>query len=385
VTGLYNHRAIHQRLRVEFQRSVALTKPLSIIMMDLNDFKLFNDTYGHPVGDEILKQVARALAADARPQDVFGRYGGDEFIAVLPETELEQAVEIANKLQQRMQSVGFKRHNDERTVPVTLSYGVAAYPKNGTTRHDLLSMADSSLYMAKRSGAAISVPNDKRRALRALCRDSSFEVLDAMVTAVDNKDQYTGHHSEDVTEYALWIADALGMSEESMRVVRIGGLLHDVGKIGVPDEILRKPGRLTPEEYEVMKRHVRIGALMVGAVPGMGDILDAVASHHERWDGTGYPDCLAGEAIPLLGRILAVGDAFSAMTTDRPYRKGLEWHVALEEIRANAGTQFDPAIAHAFLVAAAKYQTLHMAPAPGVSPRAFDSTLEGIGPSPLAH
>jgi HD-GYP domain-containing protein (c-di-GMP phosphodiesterase class II) len=149
-----------------------------------------------------------------------------------------------------------------------------------------------------------------------------------------------------------------------MRVIRIGGLLHDVGKIGVPDEILRKPGRLTPEEYEVMKRHARTGALMVSAVPGMEAILDAVAYHHERWDGKGYPDALAGEQIPLLGRILAVGDAFSAMTTDRPYRKGMDWAMALQEIKVNAGTQFDPAIAQAFLKAANKYLPIRTAPAP---------------------
>jgi len=355
VTGLYNHRAIHQRLRVEFQRAVAVDKPLSVVMMDLNDFKLFNDTYGHPVGDDVLKQVASALSASSRPGDLLGRYGGDEFIAVLPDTDLDTAVDVAKSVQDRMSSVGFKRHNDERTVPVTLSFGVAAYPQNGTTRHELLTLADSNLYEAKRSSGGIKVESGNRRALRALCRDSSFEVLDAMVTAVDNKDRYTGRHSEDVTEYALWIAETLGMSEETMRVIRIGGLLHDVGKIGVPDEILRKPGRLTPDEYEVMKRHARIGALMVSAVPGMEEILGAVASHHERWDGKGYPDNLAGDDIPLLGRILAVGDAFSAMTTDRPYRKGLDPFVALEELRANTGTQFDPTMVQAFLTAAAKY------------------------------
>jgi len=364
VTGLYNHRAIHQRLRVEFQRATVSDIPLSLIMMDLNNFKLFNDTYGHPVGDEVLKQVAQALSGESRTGDHLGRYGGDEFIVVLPETTLDAAVEIANRLQERTKMIGFRRPNDERTVPVTLSFGVAAYPQNGTTRHELLALADSNLYEAKRSSTGISVANDNRRALRALCRDSSFEVLDAMVTAVDNKDRYTGHHSEDVTEYALWIAESLGLSDETMRVIRIGGLLHDVGKIGVPDEILRKPGRLTPEEYEVMKRHARIGAIMVSAVPGMEEILDAVASHHERWDGNGYPDALAGEDIPLLGRILAVGDAFSAMTTDRPYRKGLDPLVALEEIRANAGTQFDPAMVQAFLMAAAKYLPLRLAPAP---------------------
>lgn len=187
--------------------------------------------------------------------------------------------------------------------------------------------------------------------------EASFEVLDALITAVDNKDHYTRKHSEDVTEYALWIAAELGLPEETMRTLRIGGLLHDVGKIGVPDEILRKPGRLTPEEFENMKRHPRLGELIVGGIPGMESILDVVRSHHERWDGKGYPDQLSGEQIPFMGRLLAVADAFSAMTTDRPYRKGLAFDAALEEIRANIGTQFDPIMAEAFLSAFEKHTT----------------------------
>jgi putative nucleotidyltransferase with HDIG domain len=195
---------------------------------------------------------------------------------------------------------------------------------------------------------------ETQRAHRALRTEGSFDVLDAMVTAVDNKDRYTRHHSEDVTEYALWIAEELGYSEGTQRVIRIGGLLHDVGKIGVPEDILRKPGKLSDEEYETMKRHTQLGTLIVGGVAGMESIIDIVRSHHERWDGKGYPDGLAGEDIPLLGRLLAVADAFSAMTTDRPYRRGLPWEVALSEIRKNIGTQFDPEMAKAFLATAAK-------------------------------
>jgi putative nucleotidyltransferase with HDIG domain len=179
-----------------------------------------------------------------------------------------------------------------------------------------------------------------------------------MVTAVDNKDSYTRRHSEDVTNFALWIAEELGFSEETMRIIRIGGLLHDVGKIAVPDDILRKPGRLTQEEFEIMKQHPHLGALIVGAIPGMESILDVVRSHHERWDGKGYPDALEGEKAPLLGRLLAVADAFSAMTTDRPYRKGLDWDAAMKEIRAGMGTQFDPKMAQAFLRAAEKYRPI---------------------------
>jgi putative nucleotidyltransferase with HDIG domain len=169
-----------------------------------------------------------------------------------------------------------------------------------------------------------------------------------MVTSVDNKDKYTRQHSEDVTKYALWLAQELRLSDETMRVIRIGALLHDVGKIGIPEEILRKPGHLTPEEYEVIKQHPNLGALIVGAVPGMESIVDAVRHHHERWDGRGYPDKLAGTDIPMIGRIMAVADAFSAMTTNRAYRAGMDWQTALGEIQKNIGTQFDPLMARAF-------------------------------------
>lgn len=354
VTGLLNHRAVHHHLDRELEIARKQEDTLAVIMIDLNNFKLFNDTYGHPVGDQVLKSVAQMLRETCRDSDYTGRYGGDEFLLVLPGTELKGAYSLAERVRERMQFMGFRHQGDDRTVPVTLSFGIAVFPMDSANRHELLTIADSNLYTAKRSEDGIRATSEIQRANRQLRSEGSFESLDAMVTAVDNKDQYTRRHSEDVTEYALWIADELGVSEETLRLIRIGSLLHDVGKIGVPDEILRKPGRLTPEEYEIMKRHPRLGAMIVGAVPGMENVVDAVRAHHERWDGNGYPDATPGEETPFLGRLLAVADAFSAMTTDRPYRKGMDWNRAIQEIQANVGTQFDPTMAHAFLRAARK-------------------------------
>jgi putative nucleotidyltransferase with HDIG domain len=175
-----------------------------------------------------------------------------------------------------------------------------------------------------------------------------------MITAIDHKDHYTRRHSEEVTEYALWIAEELGLSEEQKHALRLGGLLHDVGKIGIPDSVLLKPGLLTAEEYEAMKQHTVLGAVMLAALPEMEKIVPLARSHHERWDGQGYPDGLAGEQIPLLARILAVADAFSAMTTDRPYRKGMDVPAALTELQRHRGTQFDPAIVDVFVAAVQK-------------------------------
>jgi diguanylate cyclase (GGDEF)-like protein len=361
VTDLLNHRAIHQRLRGALQQARERREPLAVLMIDLDNFKLFNDTYGHLVGDQVLKRAAETLTAECGEGALIARYGGDEFLVALPGGDTEAALAVAMRLRDRMHADGFQRPGEERTVPITLSFGIAAFPEDSQDRHELLTLADANLYAAKQSDDRIKSTTDTQRTHRQLRVESSFSVLDAMVTAVDNKDRYTRRHSEDVTDYALWIAEELGFSEETMRTLRIAGLLHDVGKIGVPDEILRKPGRLSAEEWEVMKRHPHLGALIIGGVPGMEAILPAVRSHHERWDGQGYPDSLSGEEIPLLGRVLAVADAVSAMTTDRPYRKGIEWELALREIKAGIGTQFDPTLARAFLRAAARH---HPAPAP---------------------
>ena len=174
------------------------------------------------------------------------------------------------------------------------------------------------------------------------------------MAAVDNKDSYTHRHSDEVTEYALAIAAALGLSDETQRIVRVAGLLHDVGKIGVPGSILRKPGRLTSDDYEIMKQHTLLGELIIQEVPNLKEIRAAVVSHHERWDGSGYPRGLAGEAIPLLGRIMSVADAYSAMISDRPYRSGLTTDVAVAELRAGAGTQFDPTLVELFVEAVSR-------------------------------
>jgi len=357
VTNLLNHRAVHQRLDRLFSDAKAEKSPLAIMMVDLNNFKLFNDTYGHVTGDQVLKKVAKVLTEECDPEMLAARYGGDEFMVVMPNADAEQAHSLATKIRERLKNEGFSRQAEDRTVPISLSFGIASYPLDGGSRHELLTLADSNLYHAKNTDEGIVFTSESQRANLELRAEASFEVLDALITAVDNKDRYTRKHSEDVTEYALWIAQELGLSEETMRTLRIGGLLHDVGKIGVPDEILRKPGRLTAEEFDVMKRHPRLGELIVSAIPGMGSIIDAVKSHHERWDGTGYPDRLSGENIPFMGRLLAVADAFSAMTTDRPYRKGLDAARALAEIRAHAGTQFDPVMAEAFIRAFEKRST----------------------------
>jgi len=325
-----------------------------VVMMDLNNFKFFNDTYGHPEGDRVLRTVARCLREACRGGDIIGRFGGDEFIALLLDTDAEGTLHACQRIAERVQEEGYQQRGDARRIPITLSFGAALFPQDGATALDLLTAADSHLYEAKRGGGAINIKKqgsdeEELRKLKEAGTGGSFGVLDALVTAIDNKDHYTRRHSEDVTHWASLMARQLNFSAETHRAVRVAGLLHDVGKIAVPDSILRKPGRLGDDEFQIMQQHPVFGALIVKDVPNLPEVLGGIRHHHERVDGKGYPDKLRGEDIPLLGRLLAVPDCFSAMTTDRPYRKALTWVEAMDEIEKGKGTQFDPVMADAFL------------------------------------
>jgi HD-GYP domain-containing protein (c-di-GMP phosphodiesterase class II) len=227
-----------------------------------------------------------------------------------------------------------------------MSFGVAIYPYDGTKIQQIVAYADARLYESK-LGALNETDAPEMETNTALT--SSFGILDSLVTAVDRKDHYTRSHSEEMTEYALAIAGALGLSEDSQRTLRIAGLLHDVGKIGVPDRILRKPAKLEEEEYLTVQNHVTLAEMMIREVPNVTDVLAAVSTHHEKFDGTGYPRGLRGDDIPLLGRILAVADSYSAMTSDRPYRAAMSHESARAELLHAAGSQLDPDVVDAFL------------------------------------
>ncbi len=356
VTELFNHRAIQEQLVTTLARCKRNGNSFSIVMMDLNNFKFFNDTYGHPVGDDVLRAVARGLKESCRTSDLLGRYGGDEFIVVLPDTDGPGTIEACQRIKTELDARHFEPVPGTK-LPISISFGWAAYPTDGDSVHELLTQADANLYSHKRGGASYlsqsaKAARETREELKRLKNRSvggSFGVLDALVTAIDNKDHYTRHHSEEVTYLSLLVGQEIGYSEEQLRAVRISGLLHDVGKIAVPDDILRHPGKLGREEWEIMQQHPVFGALIVKDVPNLDHVLEGIRHHHEKWDGTGYPDKLAGEAIPEMGRLLAMADCYSALTTNRPYRKGWKPEDALEEIENCIGTQFDPRLCAAFL------------------------------------
>lgn len=347
VTGLLNHRAINKRLEHEVARSQRAGSSFALVTMDLDNFKLFNDTYGHVMGDEVLAAVSRVLEESVRQGDIVGRYGGDEFTAILVDTDSQGALHTIERIRNNLADYHLNV-NGGKPVPVCMSYGVATYPTDGRRQSELLVVADTNLYRSKRKGGDCVTSADAEEHTPE-GSGGVFTVLDGLVTTVDNKDHYTRKHSDDVTERAIAVASELNLSSETQRSLRIAGLLHDVGKIGIPDRVLRKPGPLTEEEYDAIKQHVGLGELIIKEIPNLHEVLAAVGSHHERHDGKGYPRGLKGEEIPLLGRILAVTDAYSAMTTDRPYRKALTLAQAKAELRRVAGTQLDPKIVEVFL------------------------------------
>jgi diguanylate cyclase (GGDEF)-like protein len=345
VTGLYNHRAIHDHLDRALDQARAVRAPLAVAMLDLDGFKLYNDTHGHPAGDTALQIVAAALLDTCRPGDAVGRYGGDEFLVVVPGLGPADAAALGRRLRDAV-AARTLHPVAGHALPLRVSVGVAAYPADGADRDLLVAQADARLYESKGHGEVVAQGDARGDGVAGVA--DAFGVLDGLVTAVDRKDRYTRSHSEEVTRLALLLAAELGFSPDTLRSVRLAGLLHDVGKIGVPDRILKKPGRLTPEESEIMNGHPALGEAIVAGLPDLAEIRTGVRSHHERWDGRGYPDGLAGAAIPLLGRLLAVPDCYSAMTTDRPYRAARSPVSALAEIQRGSGTQFDPTMAAAF-------------------------------------
>ncbi len=346
LTGLGNHRSFQERLKHQLLRAEAEDEPVTLCMIDVDDFKRINDLYGHPVGDRVLAQVGSRLRQNG---EAF-RLGGDEFALLLPGVTADESLATAAAVLARIGSLEVADVGS-----VTASAGIAGFPHQAFDRDELIRLADSALYWAKEHGknrVHVYRPDvvelaELRRLAHGPDRAARFRAAASLAKAVDARDTYTGSHSTRVAELSSWIAHRLGFDQEHIELTRLAASLHDLGKLAIPEEILRKPGPLTDAERLVLQRHPEIGYRMLESL-GVDPIADWVLHHHERWDGTGYPERLRGEEIPLGARIIFVADAYDAMTSERAYRGRLTPREAIEELEHCSGTQFDPAIVAAF-------------------------------------
>ena len=346
LSGLGNHRSFQERLKHELLRAEADDEPFTLCMIDVDDFKRINDLYGHPVGDRVLARVGSRLRQNG---EAF-RLGGDEFALLLPGLTADEALSTASSVLARIGSLELADVGS-----VTASAGVAGFPHQAFDRDELIRLADSALYWAKEHGknrVHVYRPDvvelaELRRLAQGPDRAARFRAAASLAKAVDARDTYTGSHSTRVAELSAWIAHRLGLDREHIELTRLAGSLHDLGKLAIPEEILRKPGPLTDPERLVLQRHPEIGHRMLESL-GVDPVAEWVLHHHERWDGTGYPERLRGDEIPLGARIIFVADAYDAMTSDRAYRGRLTPREAIEELERCSGTQFDPEIVAAF-------------------------------------
>lgn len=351
LTGLYNYRYFYEH----FQNNIMKSKELILLFCDLDYFKTVNDVYGHITGDTVLKESAEIIKQTIKDRGITFRYGGEEFAVLLEDCELDEAYKFAESINQNI--------NASQTLqqyapyfPITVSIGLASYPSNADNARDLVAKADKAMYFSKQKGrnqcTIYSSETDKmleQGFADAIKQKMMINAVFSLASAIDAKDRYTSRHSELVTKYALQIAESLQLSDDDKFKLRIGALLHDCGKIGVSDEIINKPGDLFDEEFVYIKNHTLVGHNIIKYITDDSKINSCVLYHHERWDGNGYPQGLAGNDIPLFARIISIADAFHAMTSDRPYRRALSLPSALQELKAGANSQFDPSLVKCFI------------------------------------
>jgi len=357
LTGLHNHRYFQEALDKAISKADKTKKPVSLFVLDIDNLSEINNQYGHFFGDKVLTTIGAAITSKTREDDEACRLSGDEFGVILPKTGQDRALTIATRIKNHI------KNHMEKTLAgafpdkdITVTIGLSTYPTLAKDKDELLHTADGALYWGKLQGKNNVLTYDPQvvEALSAEERTKRVEeaalldLVKTLVTAVDAKDEYTGLHSNGVSDMAGKLARQIGLDEEAINRVEVAGMLHDVGKIGMPDSILNKPSRLTDDEMAIIKTHPELSAQIINST-SLKDVVPAVRSHHERWDGNGYPNGLKGKQIPLEARILAIADTYDAMITDRPYRKGLPVDDAITEIKRSAGTQLDPELVGHFL------------------------------------
>jgi len=351
LTELLNRRTFTRKCNEMIQTNIS---PLTLIMFDLDDLYLYNQLYGNEEGDELLKRFSSILKSNFESNAVISRYGAKEFAVLLPLTDSYKALEITNSIKSQINySIDL---NDEKIAKfLTFSAGISTYPTVATSQKDLISKTDEVIRYIKHSGKNdAKIYNEEfEKTNKNITREERFFELNSFILTVtemiDQKDHYTFNHSNAVSHYASALAKCAGLSDDMIETVRQCGLLHDIGKNGIPEAILTKQGRLTDEEYTIMKKHPQNSKDIIRRFPDTEYLIPGVYSHHERYDGRGYPRGIKGEDIPLEGRILAIADSFDAMVSKRSYKEKMPVELACGEIIKNLGTQFDPKLGQLFV------------------------------------
>lgn len=354
LTGLYNHRFFYEKFR---EKMLTGRGEIYLIFCDIDKFRDINNRHGYSSGDLFLRELAGIIKDVVGNRGYAFRYSGEEFAVLLPESCRAEALSAAEEIRRGMNSSRrLKEHS--RQMNVTMSVGIAAYPQDSKEAEELIKKAKIGVYYSKQNGRnRCSVySKDMEETANAgmeeyFKREALLDSVLALTKAIDAKDSYTGEHSDAVARYSLIIAKELYLTERDKSKLKMGALLHDSGKIGVPDSIINKTSRLTDEEYAIIKRHTILGDDIIRNIIKDEKVLACVRSHHERWDGRGYPDGLFGEDIPLYARIVSIADSFHAMISNRAYRRALTIEQALSEMEKNKGTQFDPHLADLFIEA----------------------------------
>ena len=348
LTGLYNWNYCRECLeKLDIRIHTA-----GMIYLDIDNFKLYNDLYGESTGDEVLHWVAEQMRKLADEDTQVFRVGGNEFLIIMPDNRKDNLISLAKQLQ----TVMLETTKDKPKVIqlITLSIGIACDILIAENATELFRQARQASFYAKENGKNCIEVYEKED-LEEKKQDNEkwynqvSPTIFSLMAAIDAKDSFTFDHSENVSKYAERLAMKLGLPKEDIQTARVAGLLHDIGKIGIQDDILKKKGKLTKEEYEVIKTHVEKSVEMIRFLPHMNYVIPAVLSHHERYDGKGYPNGIKGKEIPILGRILAVCDSFDAMVSRRAYKEKLSVEYAIGELENGKGTQFDPDVAQAFI------------------------------------
>ncbi len=391
LTSLYTHRGFQEVLAKEIAKADDNKTPLSVIMFDVNNITKINRELGHAKGDEVIKIIADKVKQNIKNTDSAGRYGGDEIAVIMPETDTKNAKYMAEYITYCL-SCCFV----DDVGPVKVSVGVATYPDCAQDQEKLLLLVEQAMYISQAKGykegmSAIISTEDfnfwddvavnsfaeilakrhfdsginfedelvkKINNVEILNHNNMMEMVTSLAGAIDAKDPYTKGHSTSVSRYSEALARAVNLPEADVERIKIGAMLHDIGKIGIPESVLKKPGKLTDEEWEIMKQHPSIGAEKVLAPnEALREFIPIVKHHHERLDGNGYPDNLKGEDIPLDARIVSVADAYHALVSDRPYRKGMPIEKACAILQEGAGTQWDSDLVRAFIAIAPSLTT----------------------------